>query len=62
MATGATLDGRLAAAGAVGHPQVTRIALVGFGFDSTIEVLSACVVVWQFRAELRGGYDEDRER
>jgi divalent metal cation (Fe/Co/Zn/Cd) transporter len=38
------------------------IALVGFGFDSTIEVLSAWVVVWQFRGELRGGYDEDRER
>jgi Cation efflux family len=34
------------------------IALVGFGFDSTIEVGSAVVVVWQ----LRGGYDEDRER
>jgi hypothetical protein len=38
------------------------IALVGFGFDSTVEVLSAWVVVWQFRAELRGGYDENRER
>lgn len=38
------------------------IALVGFGFDSTIEVLSAFVVVWQFRGELRGGYDEARER
>lgn len=38
------------------------IALVGFGFDSTVEVLSAWVVAWQFRAELRGGYDEDRER
>ena len=38
------------------------IALVGFGFDSTIEVLSALVVVWQFRAELQGGYDEARER
>ena len=38
------------------------IALVGFGFDSTVEVLSAWVVVWQFRAELRGGYDEARER
>jgi divalent metal cation (Fe/Co/Zn/Cd) transporter len=38
------------------------IALVGFGFDSMIEVLSAWVVVWQFRGELRGGYDEDRER
>lgn len=38
------------------------IALVGFGVDSTIEVLSACVVAWQFQAELRGGYDEGRER
>jgi divalent metal cation (Fe/Co/Zn/Cd) transporter len=38
------------------------IALVGFGFDSTIEVLSAFVVVWQFRGELRGGYDQARER
>ena len=38
------------------------IALVGFGFDSTIEVLSAWVVVWQLRAELRHGVDEDRER
>jgi divalent metal cation (Fe/Co/Zn/Cd) transporter len=38
------------------------IALVAFGFDSMIEVLSAWVVVWQFRSELRGGYDEDRER
>lgn len=38
------------------------IALIGFGFDSTIEVGSAFVVVWQFRAELQGGYDEDRER
>lgn len=36
------------------------IALVGFGFDSTIEVGSAVVVVWQFRAEQRGGYDENR--
>lgn len=38
------------------------IALVGFGFDSTIEVLSAVVVVWHFRGELRGGYCEARER
>ncbi len=38
------------------------IALIGFGFDSTIEVGSACVVVWQFRGELRGGYEEVRER
>jgi hypothetical protein len=38
------------------------IALVGFGFDSTIEVMSSVVVVWQFRREIRSGYDEDRER
>lgn len=38
------------------------LALVAFGFDSIVEVLSAWVVVWQFRGELRGGYDEDRER
>lgn len=37
------------------------IALVGFGFDSTIEVLSAVVVVWQFRGEPCGGCDERRE-
>lgn len=38
------------------------IALVGFGFDSTVEVMSSVVVVWQFRREARSGYDEDRER
>jgi divalent metal cation (Fe/Co/Zn/Cd) transporter len=38
------------------------IALIGFGFDSIIEVGSAFVVVWQFRGELRGGYDEAREQ
>lgn len=38
------------------------IALVGFGFDSTIEVMSSVVVVWQFRAEGHSGYDEARER
>jgi divalent metal cation (Fe/Co/Zn/Cd) transporter len=38
------------------------VALVGFGFDSMIEVGSAFVVAWQFRGELRGGYDEDREQ
>jgi divalent metal cation (Fe/Co/Zn/Cd) transporter len=38
------------------------IALVGFGFDSSIEVLAASTVVWQFRAELRGDVDADRER
>lgn len=37
-------------------------ALVGFGIDAAIEVASASVVVWQFSRELRGGYDEDRER
>lgn len=38
------------------------LALVAFGFDSVVEVLSAFVVVWQFRSELRGGYDHERER
>lgn len=38
------------------------IALVGFGFDSTVEVMSSVVVVWQFRGEVRFGYDEGRER
>jgi divalent metal cation (Fe/Co/Zn/Cd) transporter len=38
------------------------IALVGFGFDSSIEVVAAAVVVWQFRAEVRGGIDEAREQ
>ena len=34
------------------------VGLVSFGLDSTIEVASALVVVWQFRA----GHDEQRER
>jgi divalent metal cation (Fe/Co/Zn/Cd) transporter len=38
------------------------IALVGFGFDSVLEVMSSVVVVWQFRSEVRAGYDERRER
>jgi len=38
------------------------IALIGFGFDSTVEVMSSVVVVWQFRGEVRSGYDEGRER
>jgi hypothetical protein len=38
------------------------LALVALGCGSIEEVLSAIVVVWQFRAELRGGYDENRER
>ena len=33
------------------------IALVGFGFDSTIEVFAASVVIWELR-----GDDEHRER
>jgi divalent metal cation (Fe/Co/Zn/Cd) transporter len=35
----------------------SSIALVGFGLDSTVEVMSAVVIVWQFR-----GLNEDRER
>lgn len=38
------------------------IALVGFGLDSAVEVGSASVIVWQFRAEQRHGVDERRER
>ena len=38
------------------------IALVGFGFDSIIEVMSSVVVVWQFRSETRSRYDANRER
>jgi Cation efflux family len=33
-----------------------------FGFDSTIEVFAAAVVVWQFRSDNRVGHDEERER
>ena len=33
------------------------IALVGFGLDSTVEVMSAAVIVWQFR-----GLAHERER
>ena len=36
------------------------IALVSFGFDSTVEVMSS-VVVWQFCSEVRTDYDEDRK-
>jgi divalent metal cation (Fe/Co/Zn/Cd) transporter len=35
----------------------SSIALIGFGLDSTVEVMSAIVIVWQFR-----GLAEDRER
>jgi hypothetical protein len=34
------------------------IALVGFGLDSVIELLSAAIVIWQLRGELAG---QDRE-
>ena len=37
------------------------IALVGFGFDSTVEVMSSVVVVWQFRVKSARA-TEDRER
>ncbi|HEX2154784.1 MAG TPA: cation transporter [Acidimicrobiia bacterium] len=40
----------------------SSIALIGFGFDSTIEVAAASVVVWQFRSEMLGGLDEEREQ
>jgi divalent metal cation (Fe/Co/Zn/Cd) transporter len=39
------------------------IALVGFGFDSWIEVAAATMVLWRLRAELRGGQpDEAKQR
>lgn len=38
------------------------IALIGFGLDSAVEVASASVIVWQFRAERRHGVDERREQ
>lgn len=41
-------------AGAASH----SVGLISFGLDSSIEVASALVVVWQFR----GGHDEQRER
>ncbi len=45
---------RLVAAGAT--------ALISFGLDSAVEVGSASVIVWQFRAEQRHGVDERREQ
>jgi divalent metal cation (Fe/Co/Zn/Cd) transporter len=39
------------------------VALIGFGFDSWIEVAAATVVLVRLRAEIRGGHvDEDGER
>ena len=39
------------------------VALVGFGFDSGIEVAAAVVVLWRLRADIRGGQvDEARQR
>ena len=46
-----------AAVGIVAGTVANSIALVGFGLDSTVEVMSAMVIVWQFR-----GLAEDRER
>ena len=39
------------------HPFGEAMPMVGFGLDSTVEVMSAMVIVWQFR-----GLAEDRER
>jgi divalent metal cation (Fe/Co/Zn/Cd) transporter len=36
----------------------SSIALVGFGLDSVIELLSAAIVIWQLRGEVAG---QDRE-
>ena len=39
------------------------VALVGFGFDSGIEVAAAAVVLWRLRADIRGGrVDEAKQR
>lgn len=39
------------------------VALVGFGFDSGIEVAAASVVLWRLRADIRGGVvDEALQR
>jgi len=53
------VEGVVAVAAGVG---AGSIALVTFGLDSGIEVGSAAVVVWQFRAEDRHGVDEQREK
>jgi divalent metal cation (Fe/Co/Zn/Cd) transporter len=49
------LEGVIAVAAAAGS---SSVALLGFGLDSFIEVSSALVVIWQFRARI----PEDRER
>jgi len=36
----------------------TSIALVGFGLDSVIELISATIVIWQLRGEITG---QDRQ-
>lgn len=38
------------------------IALVGFGFDSVIEVAAATVVLWRLKVEFAGGDPEAHER
>lgn len=37
-------------------------ALIGFGLDSSVEVLSACVVLWQFSRGFEDEHHERRER
>ena len=51
-----------AAVAIVAGAEASSTALIGFGIDASIEVASASVVVWQLSGELRGGYDEERER
>jgi divalent metal cation (Fe/Co/Zn/Cd) transporter len=38
------------------------IALVGFGFDSVIELAAAAVVTWRFAVEARGGSTNEIEK
>jgi len=40
----------------------SSVALISFGLDSSVEVLSALVVLWRLRAEARGGGAEQAER
>jgi len=51
------------AAAAIGSGIVARsILLTAFGIDSVIELLSAGVLLWRLRAEMRGDSSEDVER
>jgi divalent metal cation (Fe/Co/Zn/Cd) transporter len=42
--------------------QAGSVALLGFGFDSLIEVAAAIVLMWRFRVEARGAAPERIER